>query len=341
MRGIGSRPAVALLPALALACAAAWAEPQRITVTGTASHPVEKSYRRMVRGMDWFEQHKAGVAPEAGLRFKLLPRRPGTDLQHIDLEVIGKSFDREVEVAPDQTFVLPRDPRAIEEDAAVVANRRRLTLTWRAEIRTPGGPAGTRRLGDLRLECAVGHEAGLISNSGPISRIAELFTSAESYCGSPESMYLFFSERPLFGVTLVSGTRRESVPLARLYAMAADDRGLKDDLPYCDCEVLVDRTYFLPLGDKAWPDDTRVEYEYMDSAGHQEPLNGMVPGRSTKAEVAARWGAATRVDFDSGWSVWAYRRRDPDGDSRKDSELVLLFDPAGVLRKLRLKPPVP
>ena len=31
-----------------------------------------------------------------------------------------------------------------------------------------------------------------------------------------------------------------------------------------DCEVLVDRTYFLPLGDRSWPDDTRVEFEYMD-----------------------------------------------------------------------------
>jgi hypothetical protein len=28
--------------------------------------------------------------------------------------------------------------------------------------------------------------------------------------------------------------------------------------------VLVDRTYFLPLGDPSWPDDTRVEFEYMD-----------------------------------------------------------------------------
>jgi hypothetical protein len=35
-------------------------------------------------------------------------------------------------------------------------------------------------------------------------------------------------------------------------------------LPYCDCEVLVDRTYYLPLGDTSWPDDTLVEFEYMD-----------------------------------------------------------------------------
>ncbi|MBF8279701.1 MAG: hypothetical protein HW385_1133, partial [candidate division NC10 bacterium] len=24
------------------------------------------------------------------------------------------------------------------------------------------------------------------------------------------------------------------------------------------------RTYFLPLGDRSWPDDTLIEFEYMD-----------------------------------------------------------------------------
>lgn len=77
-------------------------------------------------------------------------------------------------------------------------------------------------------------------------------------------MYLNFAERPIFSVTLVAGARREVLPIDRLYAMASDDPGLKEDLPYCDCEMLVDRTYFLPLGDHSWPDDTRVELEFMD-----------------------------------------------------------------------------
>ena len=41
-------------------------------------------------------------------------------------------------------------------------------MTWRTEIRTPGLPPNTRRLGDLRLECHVGMEAGLVSNTLPI-----------------------------------------------------------------------------------------------------------------------------------------------------------------------------
>ena len=63
---------------------------------------------------------------------------------------------------------------------------------------------------------------------------------------------------------MVSGQRREILAIDKLYAGASDDPQLADDLPYCDCEVLVDRTYVLPLGDRSWPDDTLVEFEYME-----------------------------------------------------------------------------
>jgi hypothetical protein len=36
------------------------------------------------------------------------------------------------------------------------------------------------------------------------------------------------------------------------------------DLRYCDCEVLLDRTYYAPLGDRSWPDDTLLVFEYME-----------------------------------------------------------------------------
>ncbi|HEX6706797.1 MAG TPA: hypothetical protein VF169_18710 [Albitalea sp.] len=260
----------AMLIALVAACTALCAEEKpryalpRVTVKGSSSDPVEKSYRKMVHGMDHFEKTRGAIAPQASLRFKLLPRKPGTDMDQIVLEVVGTTFSHEVPVARDHTFVLERDPKALKEDAVVSPNRKRLSMTWRTEIRTPGLPANSRRLGDLRLECQVGLEADLVSNSSPIGRIADLFTDTESYCDNKESRYLFFAERPLFSVTLVAGARREVLPIDQLYAMASDDPGLKDDLPYCDCEVLVDRTYFLPLGDHSWPDDTRVEFEYMD-----------------------------------------------------------------------------
>mgnify|MGYP006875585081 FL=1 len=120
-------------------------------------------------------------------------------------------------------------------------------------------------MGDLRLECKVGMEAGLISNSSSfIGRLTSAALDTPAYCDKTAPLYLFFADRPLFSVTLVSGQRRVILAIDQLYANASDDTGLRDNLPYCDCEVLVDRTYVLPLGDRSWPDDTRVEFEYMD-----------------------------------------------------------------------------
>jgi len=35
--------------------------------------------------------------------------------------------------------------------------------------------------------------------------------------------------------------------------------------------VLLDRTYFLPLGDRSWPHDTLVVFEYMDDGDALAP----------------------------------------------------------------------
>lgn len=267
--------AAALHIALGVVCAAVFAQAPpaspkaagalpRVTVTAAQRDSVEKSYRKMLKGMDLFERMHA-LAPNAPLRFKLLPRKYDTVMDHIELEIIGDSFDMQIPVAPDHTFALPRVRKAVDEDAIVTPNRRSRSMTWRTEIRTPGLPPDTRRLGDLRLECEVGIEAELVSNNQSlITRMANLLADSLGYCKRKDARYLFFAERPLFAVTLTAGGRRETLPVDQLYASASDDPGLKQDLPYCDCEVLVERTYFLPLGDLSWPDDTLVTFDYMD-----------------------------------------------------------------------------
>jgi hypothetical protein len=237
-----------------------------VSVTGSAVRdPVEKSYRRMLRGMDLFERDRPAMAPAAPLRFKLLQRKPGVRLDDLGLAIVGRSVDIPLGVAPDRTFVLPRDAAAAAEDAVVTPNRKALTMTWRADVRTPGLPPNTRRLGDLRLECRVGLEAGLVSNSPSwIVRLYDALDTTPAYCGRANNQYLFFADRPLFGVTLVAGQRREALPVGRLWAGAIDAPGLRQDLPFCDCEMLVDRTYYLPLADASWPHDTLVVFDFMD-----------------------------------------------------------------------------
>ena len=236
-----------------------------VTVVAKAnSNPVEKSYRRMLKGMDIFQQQNA-LSPNTELRFKLLPRKNGTDMNTITLAVVGDTVDFVIPIDVNHTFALPRDELARIENAQVVPNRKLLSMTWRTDIRTQGLPPNTRRLGDLRLECKVGMEAGLISNSsGIVGGLVGALLDSPTYCDKPAPLYLFFADRPLFSVTMLTGDRRHVLTIDKLYANASDDSSMRENLPYCDCEVLVDRTYVLPLGDRTWPDDTLVTFEYMD-----------------------------------------------------------------------------
>jgi hypothetical protein len=267
--------------AMMLACTAAYAnEPQEkagaaadavptVTVSRTRD-PVDKSYRKMLKGMDLFEK-KRSMAPNASLRYKLLPRQRDTNMDGIVLRIVGDTVTMPVPVASDHTFTLERDQKALDEDASVMPNRKAHSMTWRTEIRTPGLPPNTRRLGDLRLECHVGMEADLISNFLPvIGQVANFVQRMLDYCNGSEVHYLFFAERPLFSVTMVAGTRREILSVDELYAGASYSLTSTADLAYCDCQVLLDRTYFLPLGDRSWPDDTLIEFEYMDDGNDRQ-----------------------------------------------------------------------
>ena len=171
--------------------------------------PVEKSYRKIVKGMDLFEQRRS-LAPNASLRFKLLPRQRDTNMQRITLNIVGDTVTIPVPVAADNTFALERSQRALDEDAVVMPDRKARSMTWRTDIRTPGLPPNTRRLGDLRLECLVGLEADLVSNFRSIfGGIVSYRVKMRGYCDERDVHYLFFAERPLFSVTLVAGSRRE------------------------------------------------------------------------------------------------------------------------------------
>lgn len=263
---------LALLALLAGASLPAGAAPDsapvQTVVVPYVRDPVDKSYRKMIKGMERFERERA-LAPAAALRFRLLPRLPASNMTGITLRVAGDNVSVPIPIAPDLSFVLPRNEQALREDAAVVANRKTASMTWRAWVATPGLAPGTRRLGDLRLECRVGMEAGLISNTSPIfGWLTNMINDADEVCNSADGKYLFFTERPVFSVTLKSGTRSWELPYAMLYAGGEQTR---ESLPFCDCQVLLDRSYYAPIWDRSWPDDTILEFTYMDEPSREAP----------------------------------------------------------------------
>lgn len=324
----------AVVALLALALTGAAFGQDAVTVRAMRD-PVDKSYRRMVKGMEMFQALHA-MAPEASLRYRLWPRRADTDLRDVALSVVGDSFERPVRLAADRTFTLELDSRAIEEDASVRPNRKAGTMTWRADIRTPGLPPEVRRLGDLRLECRVGMAAGLVSRYPSLfERVMDFVLGAAAFCDEKEPPYLFFAERPLFAVALVAGERRRTLSVGELYAGMAHDRAPDRLLSYCDCAALLDRAYFVPLGDRSWPDDTRVELEYMDAPS---PGSGYASlAGSTRAEIRELFGSGKTIRFDDGREIWTYEYG-PKERRLGQTEIVVLFDSRGVVSKARLRP---
>jgi hypothetical protein len=252
----------------------------RVTISALRD-PVDKSYRDMIKGMDVFEKFKH-LSPNGVLRFKFVRRQKDTVMEDIVLKVVGESKVTRVPVASDHTFVLERDQTAYEEDASVRPNRKEGSLTWRADIRTPGLPLNTRRLGDLRLECRVGIAAGLRSEGYPFMRMMRTITAPmraalPSVCERLSNHYPFFSETPLFSVTLKDGARQQVLSINWLYSIVKFDHDVIDNRGYYDEGIRLDHTYTVPLDDLSWSDDTLVEIEEMDTPPSKARQSSTIP----------------------------------------------------------------
>ena len=69
----------------------------------------------------------------------------------------------------------------------------------------------------------------------------------------------------------------------------------------------------------------------------QSASDSIIIGKSSKADVMTALGAATVINFDSGYEVWVYRAKSREPAEAK-AEFVILFSPDGVVRKTRLRP---
>jgi len=235
--------ALALLPLNGMAQEAEQTEeaPPAIYVAGTRD-PDWKSYRDFVEGMKIFEQQHQ-LAPAASLRFALRPRTAKATMAGIEMTIEGDGIRIPVPVAADGSFALPRNDAAAEQGAEIMLTKRRNTLSWRPSIHSPGVPQDARRMGDLRLECAV---RWAVEQADLLALFRSAINAFGGACSSAAVKVEYISDRPLKAVWLVAGERREMLP-----AKWIEEEG---------------HVYLPPVHDTSWPDSTLLEFEYAPAA---------------------------------------------------------------------------
>jgi len=69
----------------------------------------------------------------------------------------------------------------------------------------------------------------------------------------------------------------------------------------------------------------------------------ILPGRTSRDELATSLGPATVVRFAGGFEVWIYsvKATASQPPAGSPAELVVLLDPSGVVKKTRIKPVYP
>ena len=179
------------------------------------------------------------MAPASALRFLLRPSAPNASIEGVTIRIAGNDTSIEVPLAADGTFVMPRNRKALEEDADIILNRNKGSFRWRPDVHTPGVPANARRLGDLRLECEV--RWAVDRQNVPFVK-RTLFTTLGGPCRTSRVHVIQLAPRALAGYRMVAGERKVTAP-----AGAVGPDGM---------------TYVVPLHDASWPDEELVEFEY-------------------------------------------------------------------------------
>jgi hypothetical protein len=215
---------------------------EKIDVSATRN-PELKSYRRMMDGLDAFEKNSQ-LAPSAKLRFILHAENETSGVAGVTLAIVGEQGSISLPIEENNTFVLPRVQAAIDENADLVSNRMKGSLRWRADVRSPGFVGESRRLGDLRLECEV--EWAVSRPDLPLLvRLAALAIGGP--CRSSKATGHFVAARPIAKIALIFNERKEVLPPSRIKQNG--------------------KLFTLPLYDTNWPNDTVVEFEFLNQIG--------------------------------------------------------------------------
>jgi len=217
------------------------------------------------RAQALFEELRA-LSPQGELSFRVLARLNGAQTDRLGPQLVTVSGRIDITLDALSRFRLQPQWDALPPDTEVRSRLRDGGVAWRSDVRTPGLPPNTRRLGDLRLQCKLDWGVPL-GRSGVVPG-GSAWVSPARQCESAltGAMNSQFADQPVLAIDLVHGARRERLSYFFLH-------GAGDNLPTrmfsggTDwAHQLRDHMYRLPLHDRSWPDDTRVEFTFMDSA---------------------------------------------------------------------------
>ena len=147
MRGLGI---IALLYMALAALPLQAQEPAAVPVNDAASNdavevnaikdPEWKPYRVMLKALDAFDKNHA-LAPEAKPDFIVTIKRKGIKTSEVSLQILGEETALQITIAEDGTFTLPREQKAIDEDAMMVVNQKKNDVRWHPYIRAEETPS--------------------------------------------------------------------------------------------------------------------------------------------------------------------------------------------------------
>ncbi|WP_374562346.1 hypothetical protein [Ideonella sp.] len=218
-------------------------ETQSVTITAEPAQPLN-SYRALHVGLAAFDRTRRTHGPEAQLRFRLLAaaddNRPQPLPPGVQVVLRGAQATLPLPLDAQGRFALPDDAFWLGEQAEVDINRHG-GFGWFPDVRTPGVPPNSRRLGDLRLECTVLTEV-LKSEAHWLRRAAlTVVTLGGDLCAVKFGRYVATAGQAIRGAQLRSQGRTLALTLVSPY----------------DFEV--------PLADASWPDDALIEFSFPEA----------------------------------------------------------------------------
>jgi hypothetical protein len=197
--------------------------------------PMAWRFQLLEKAQDVFDKRAAKQAPGAKLSFRL----PKVDAAQggNEVEIVGADHHVPLTMTSNTTFSLKRGTLAEDDDSMVVVNRNFPKGEFNhplVQVRSPGLPDGVKRMGDLRLACAVQMEMAKTEGLSVRAALATASLIGFNLCDKLEATKVEEPQGPYDTVTVEDGDRRLVLP--------AKDRKQPE------------------LGDKGWSDNARISY---------------------------------------------------------------------------------